>query len=123
MITHQSLLELELQHLDSNVRASQEHLSSLLADDFVEFGASGNVWNKADVIHSITREAGDTLYQIENYRVSRLGEHYVLATYQLSAKDHTAPESTPRRSLRSTVWKSVGQQWTMLFHQGTPVLE
>lgn len=113
----QTMLELEQQHLASSIRASAERLGALLSKDYFEFGASGKIWSRAGVIKSATREEGSTAYRIENYRVDRLGEHHVLATYELLTSD----DNGVSRTLRSTVWRFEGGEWSMLFHQGTPV--
>jgi hypothetical protein len=44
------LLELEHELLKPEIRTSREALSKLLADDFFEFGSSGEIWRISDGI-------------------------------------------------------------------------
>jgi hypothetical protein len=44
------LFELEQRLAQVGRRLSAEEASSLIAEDFVEFGASGKVWSKAEII-------------------------------------------------------------------------
>jgi hypothetical protein len=56
MDIHWQIHELEARLLSPEVRANEAALTALLADDFVEFGVSGNVWKKADVIADLKGE-------------------------------------------------------------------
>ena len=42
--------------LDPAVRKNAQLVSSLLADDFIEFGSSGRVFNKASIIEDLKNE-------------------------------------------------------------------
>jgi hypothetical protein len=48
--------QLEERLLNSEVRSSGDELSRLLADDFIEFGSSGAIYNKQQIIGSLARE-------------------------------------------------------------------
>ena len=50
MELHAHIQELEVRLFQREIRLDAASLEALLADDFMEFGASGNAWNKADVI-------------------------------------------------------------------------
>lgn len=51
------LFELEQELQQTATRSNATRLAQLLADDFVEFGASGNVWgSKAEVISGLQDE-------------------------------------------------------------------
>lgn len=51
------LLMLERRLQQAEVRADRQALEALLADDFLEFGASGGRWDKAQVLHSLPQFA------------------------------------------------------------------
>ncbi|MNP24001.1 hypothetical protein D3C76_1167340 [compost metagenome] len=106
----QTLLQLEQRLLSQATRADSEEISRLLADDFVEFGASGNIWSKADVVEQFPQEIF-TQRIISEFAVKRLSVHSFLVTYQC----HTAAIN----SLRSSIWRRQDEQWQMVFHQGT----
>ncbi|WP_223546280.1 nuclear transport factor 2 family protein [Pseudomonas sp. A-B-19] len=46
----QTLLQLERRLLSHTTRRNTEEVSRLLADDFIEFSASGGIWSKAEVV-------------------------------------------------------------------------
>ena len=46
----QTLLALEQCLMSQATRSNAEVISGLIADDFTEFGASGGVWYKADIV-------------------------------------------------------------------------
>jgi hypothetical protein len=100
---------LETRLLDQAVRASDTELDRLIADDFIEFGASGNVYTKASIIAALNAQpALPSAIQIENFRTRVLASDVVLATYRFGA------------SLRSSLWRRETTDWKVVFHQGTP---
>jgi hypothetical protein len=84
----------------------------MLADDFIEFGSSGGVWNKKQVIDGLQEEV-EVVITIENFKALHLATDVVLATY--IAINH----GEQSKSLRSSIWKLTGDRWQMIFHQGT----
>ena len=49
----QTLFELEQCLMSQATRSNDEDISGLIADDFTEFGASGGVWYKADIVEHL----------------------------------------------------------------------
>jgi hypothetical protein len=86
-------------------------LESLVPDDFLEFGASGRVWNAAS-IREVILEPPRAL-ELLAFDVVELTEDVVLVTYQVTEPD--------RRTNRSSVWVRRDGRWQMRFHQGTPI--
>src|SRR5690348_5525501 len=85
--------------------------AALLADDFVEFGASGKVWTKQEILAAM--ENGRAIERtFVNFTVREVGPSTCFVTYQLIDADG-------RSSLRSSLWRRVDEDWQMLFHQGT----
>jgi hypothetical protein len=85
-------------------------LADLISDDFVEFGASGRIWDAAAVRRLV---ASPTVERptIERFQIEFLGDGVVLATYRITA---------PVTSVRSSVWIRREDAWQVRFHQGTP---
>lgn len=108
---------LEEKLLTPAVRKSPEDLELLLADDFIEFGSSGTLYNKARVISVLGDEAPHEI-SIENFQAVNLSPDTVLATY-ISVKDGNKNS----KALRSSIWKLIDGKWQILFHQGTPIKE
>ena len=112
----QELRDLEESHLRSDVRSSAESMGAFLADEFIEFGSSGRIFDRAAVIAFI---AGDVNFQfrIDSFAVRALAPGAALTTYRLSA--WTDSESQARVTLRSSVWVHRTGRWLLVFHQGT----
>jgi hypothetical protein len=110
------LRELEEKLLKPEVRRSADDVAHLLADEFIEFGSSGCIFNKSQVISSLQQEVPEAAVRIsiENFVTRRLAPHVVLVTY------HTVGSDPAVQRIRSSIWKFEGGRWQMVFHQGTP---
>jgi hypothetical protein len=112
----QRLQELELELLQPVVRQNPERLSFLLADEFREFGSSGRIFSKSDIIEALRTEPQVHL-SISDFHAKILGDCGALVTYRAVRR-----EGAKRLvSLRSSLWVIRDGQWQMLFHQGTKV--
>ena len=108
----------ELALLDPTVRSNRVELDRLIADEFVEIGASGNTFGKAEVMSSLPDESGVT-FEASEVKVKMLSLTVGLVTY---ATARTSDESV-RRSKRASIWVKTGEQWQMIYHQGTLMKE
>ena len=109
---------LELRLLEPETRRSPQRLGELLADDFTEFGSSGRVLDKKQILAALQNE-GDVDLSLEKFKARPLNPDAVLATYSVSAR---FPDNSTRLSLRSSVWVRRSDRWQVLFHQGTLAL-
>jgi hypothetical protein len=116
----QELRVLEEALLKPTVRASAAEIEGLLAEEFVEFGASGRVYDRLQVIESLQAETPTRRY-LTDFRVRLLAPGVALATYR--AERDGEHGKTVTRSLRSSVWKRVADRWLLVFHQGTSIAE
>lgn len=110
IIMNQHIYKLELSLLEPAVRKSAVKINELIADTFVEFGSSGKIYHKAEIIKELPLEEPQN-YKVLNFATSELAEDIVLATYLV--------EIDGVSSLRSSIWKYNGDAWQMIFHQGT----
>jgi hypothetical protein len=110
---------LEEQLLKPGVRTSADRVGYLLADDFVEFGSSGRVFNKRQVIEALQQEARDAARRVllADFTVRQLASDAMLVTYRATSEDWGGSR------LRSSIWKLIDGRWQMVFHQGTPAAE
>ena len=115
---HLQALEEEL--LEPAVRKTAARMDALLADDFMEFGSSGRVFNKHAIIDSLRSES-PARRSLTDFRALPLGPGVVLTTYR--ATTHSASGEQPIHSLRSSVWQLLDGRWQIVFHQGTPSKE
>ncbi len=107
------LRELELSLHRADIRRSRDRVAALLADDFVEFGSSGRVYDKAMIIELLARDQDNAPPPTVNDLVVRfLTPEVALVTYRAVA--------TKRETLRSSLWLLSRGRWRMTFHQGTP---
>lgn len=112
-ILKKHIRELEELLLSTGVRTSPDELSRLLADDFFEFGSSGRVWHKRDLMGK--QGAGEVRMTLSEFELYPLSGEAVLATCRIMN------EVTGGETLRSSIWKFRDERWQMFFHQGTPV--
>jgi hypothetical protein len=108
--------ELEERLLDETIRSSPEQLDALLAEEFVEFGARGRAYTKAEIMAALAEEQNGGGYvrpSLHDFKALALSDDAVLVTYR-SARGK-------EESLRSSIWKKSGCRWRMVFHQGTKV--
>ncbi len=87
-------------------------LGALIAEDFVEFGASGATRDAATVRAIIDSDpGGGETVELADFVVDRLSDDVALVTYRLGP---------PRPTNRSSVWVRHGGSWLVRFHQATP---
>jgi glyoxylase I family protein len=109
-----TLHSLETQLLQTSIRKNAAQVAALLTDDFVEFGSSGRVWTKHDIVEALQDEAL-TERSLSEFRVEQLAAGVALVTYRVERREL----SETVRTLRSSVWVFRGARWRMRFHQGT----
>ncbi|SEO96119.1 Protein N-acetyltransferase, RimJ/RimL family [Amphibacillus marinus] len=93
-------------------------LKHLLAEDFVEFGTSGEVYSKRDIINFFNHEQQEleSMIEISHFQVKALSPGIVQATFQTRE-----PLNRNRLANRSSLWRKSTGNWQMFFHQGTLV--
>ncbi|WP_409295597.1 DUF4440 domain-containing protein [Peribacillus sp. SCS-26] len=90
-------------------------LNELLADEFMEFGSSGNTYDKKAQLEASGRTDGGVIkFTVTEFKLDMLASDIVLATYR------TYRHHDGKHALRSSIWKHSGGSWQMHFHQGTP---
>ncbi|MEH1795818.1 nuclear transport factor 2 family protein [Nostoc sp.] len=116
------LRELEERLLQADVRKSAKDVMDLLADEFIEFGSSGRVFNKQQIIDSLQNEPIEPVTQrsITEFKTLVLATRVILVTYHIVR--YLSGEQ-PVNSLRSSIWKFNNDRWKIIFHQGTLVRE
>jgi len=111
------LQQLEERLLDASVRRCRHEMVALLADDFVELGSSGRVFNREQIIDAIQNEPM-ARRSLTGFDATLLAPDVALVTYRAIRHSESA---NPICSLRSLIWKQTGGRWQMRFHQGTLV--
>lgn len=107
--------ELELSLLSQGTRCSSDKLNSLISDDFIEFGASGRIYNKEEVLNDLPNDISRD-FVVGELNAILLSEDIVLVTYKIKEWNIS--------SLRSSIWKKNSDGiWQLFFHQGTKIYE
>jgi hypothetical protein len=97
-------------------RFDSAYMESVLAEDFVEFGRSGRVYSREDVIRIPVGEFVARL-PLPEFEVRMVTDDVALVTYRTEVRY----ASETRTSNRMSVWRRdpvLG--WQLEFHQGTP---
>ncbi|WP_210302615.1 DUF4440 domain-containing protein [Phyllobacterium sp. 628] len=110
---------LEERLLDQAVRKTPLIVNHLLADDFIEFGTSGGVYNKQEIVDALANEPMENapILSASDFAVRTLAEGIIQVTYRSVRRVRDTGQE--RHSLRSSIWKFIGGRWQMIFHQGT----
>jgi hypothetical protein len=100
--------------LDPVTRRDRRRVEALLDEGFREFGSSGRVWTRQQILDLLSSE--DYLaHTIEDFNCEILTSDIAHVTYRVVSADRRA------ESLRSSLWKRTENTWRMRFHQGTRV--
>ena len=113
------LRELEESLLKPETRRDVEALSKLLADDFRELGASGQIYDKTEIITALPNEPPLESYVISDFIVTELDVYVAMLNYRLETR-HPG-DAVSRTTLRTSMWRLAEHGWQMFFHQGSPV--
>ena len=109
--------DLEERLLQPEVRRSPDEAGKLLAADFIEFGSSGAVYSRQQILDGLLKESPMAL-SATDFSARVLSDGVVLVTYRGVSRDPAGGREW--HSLRSSIWKLVDGRWLMTFHQGTP---
>lgn len=115
--TENLIIRLEKELHSSLTRANYARLNELLAEDFYEFGSSGNVWTKADILTRLPAENKSApAIESRDFSMRKIAADTFFVTY---ISFRTIEGIEERTALRSSLWKKTGSGWQMIFHQGT----
>lgn len=119
------LRELEQELFKISVRKNAARVAALLTDDFREFGSSGRIFTKAEIIAELGDEPPVSI-SMRDFELTLLTEELALVTYRSTKVQHgvlvgVEAGVVPTESLRSSLWRKGADGWQMVFHQGTTV--
>ena len=97
--------------LDPAVRGDAAQLEQLLDSEFTEIGASGRIWNRADLIAELVASPSVDATLAAKMSARHVTEDVIVVEYTTS---------TPARTVRrASWWRRRGDVWCCYFHQGT----
>lgn len=109
---------LEESLLQPEIRRDRARVAELLAEDFLEYGSSGRVYDKSRVLNELTAEPPHRIH-LTDFHAKPLAPDLCLVTYRT-----VRPEGPPQPGsciLRSSIWVRRDSRWQIVFHQGTAV--
>ena len=112
----ETIVELETSLFRESVRKSEPALNRLLHDAFEEIGASGQTYNKGEIIDALLKEDFQAI-EAEQFELDKLANDTVQLTYTAKKVKNGVTQTT----LRSSLWKKDGDEWRLLFHQGSEI--
>jgi len=119
------LRKLEESLLRPEVRPDSIACARLLADDFCEFGSSGTIFTKSQILQALEQEALNTEppthFSIDDFRVRIVAPDAALVTYRATRRSEMERLRSASVSLRSSLWVLRDSRWQILFHQGTKI--
>jgi hypothetical protein len=107
---HEMLESLERELVSPSTRKDSTRINELLADEFTEYGSSGKVFRKSDILSSVETAAD---YALSNFTFSDLAAGITLVKYKSIVSGQAA--------LRSSIWVQNKGAWQLFHHQATVV--
>ena len=109
-----AVIRREKQLLDPEVRRQPELVRALLHPDFIEFGASGRIWDTDSIVGALASEQIPNEITATDFQATLLAPDVVLLNFRT--------DNVGRTCLRSSIWpRSDSDRWLLRFHQGTIV--
>jgi hypothetical protein len=112
MNAYDELKRLELELVSPDTRRNPERLSELLSDSFEEYGSSGAVFRKSEILENF-QQAEPVSYDLSDFTFLDLAPGCILVKYRST--------ESGQQALRSSIWRAGSGQWQMLHHQSTVV--
>lgn len=105
--------------LDPAIRRHRALVEAFLAEDFREFGSSGRVWSREEILELLETE-DYTPPALEDFCCQSIAEDVALVTYRTVRKNPAT--GLGAAVLRCSLWKKSSGGWKVHFHQGTMAL-
>ena len=99
----------------SETRFSHEYMTETLAADFFEFGRSGRIYTRNDILNSPAKPIAADL-PLRDFEARLITADVVLVSYVSGVTYDGVKELANRSSL----WSRTPRGWQIRFHQGTP---
>ena len=113
----EDLVKLEKELHEPTVRKNRKRLDQLLHDSFTEIGRSGVLFDKNQIMSSLSSESSHSVWS-QDYTTQTIDDELVLLTYRSAHVE--ANMTLSRFSRRASLWRLTGLGWQMIYHQGTP---
>ena len=112
------IVELEKSLLTFDVRHSEVALRKRIAPSFKEIGASGAYFGLDSILARLPTEQSWSAV-VQDFEFMQHSEEICQLIYRAFVKVNDTDDGA--YSLRSSLWQKCGDEWKMIFHQGTMV--
>jgi hypothetical protein len=110
------VLKLERELQTAGCRRDRARVSALLAEDFIEVGASGRIWDRPSALELLGAESeDDAVIEVRHLTGRVIGDGFVMA--------HWDSDRGGRRARRTSLWRREPGGWRLVHHQGTLLTE
>ena len=114
---YDQLRQLEESLWRAQTRFDRGYMDKILAPDFFEFGRSGRVYLREDILAVPVQEIAAVLLPLPKFEVRLIDTNVALVTYVSEVCYGNIKELANRSSL----WTRYSTGWRIRFHQGTAV--
>ena len=115
----ETLKSLELALARRDEAAIPGGYESVLHDSVVEFGSSGLVWTRDEILEALKAGPPIEAVTIENFDAHTVRPGVYLVMYETTQRDPATGLTSRQR--RSSLWMKEGDGFVLRFHQSTPV--
>jgi len=115
----QHIKQLEERLLHEDARSNPALLDELLGEEFEEIGVAGRITSRDQVIDWLVNKDKNTKWSLDHFQIRELAPTIIVCLYKATKID--TKESTVISSMRSSIWQLFGDQWKIVFHQGTRI--
>lgn len=108
------ILRYEQDFFDVDFCSNAANLERRLSFDFIEYGRSGRIYDRQDIIAYLLNRKECPNLEIHHFSIKKMCGDIILAHYL------SIDPSLNQCTRRSSVWRKEDGLWKLLFHQGTP---
>ncbi len=113
MKLEQQILKYENDFFKKEFCDNIQNLNNRIHDEFIEFGKSGQVFDKNSIIIYLNNLDSNRDIEIEDFEIKRLKDDLIIANYISDEKEEDI------EALRTSIWIKDNSGWKLFFHQGT----
>ncbi|MGN9166363.1 nuclear transport factor 2 family protein [Tissierellaceae bacterium HCP3S3_D8] len=115
MSLEQQILKYENEFFIKRFCDDIQNLNDRIHDEFIEFGKSGQVFDKDSIVKYLNNLDTDRDIEILSFKIKNIKEDLIIANYISYEKEIEI------KALRTSIWKKELSDWKLYFHQGTVV--
>lgn len=116
----EQLRQLEESMWVAEARFDVAYMERVLSPDFFEFGCSGRIYTRAEIIDTPAQPIRSTI-PLRDFRVRPVSINGVANVFQVTYISEVVYDEYVQICNRSSLWVRTNEGWQLRFHQGTPL--